>query len=115
MKNILIVLAALSLAPTAFADSGSYMGAGVATGFCDPVGTGSDLGIVCELACPGSCIVTMTDDLLGEGGAFEICDWNGAEDVNCSDILFGQTAWTSTTGVIDIFIVAGTTGIVTAE
>lgn len=112
-RLFLTLLTALSLAPIALADTGSYVGGGVITGFCTSGDTGFDTGIVCELACT-TCEITVTDDL-GAPVLFQVCDWDAAagEDNNCSDLVTSGYVHASLTGVVDIFLTGGTTGTVT--
>jgi hypothetical protein len=111
------ILASIALfalaAPGATADSGSYLVGALVTGYCDPVGTGDDVGLVCELECGAACDVLVVDDVLGADVLYQVCDWDGEADVNCSDLVSGTYTHTSTTGVIDIFIL-GVKGTATA-
>lgn len=116
----LFIIASFVL-PSALAtlqDSRNYVGtsAGVG-GFCTTEFLGADTGVACNMACNVACTVTVADDVLGAGAYYFVCDWNGVSDVNCNGDttapVTGPTAWTSTTGIVDIFIVAGTSGVVT--
>lgn len=109
-KIVVALMLALAAVPLASADSGSYVAPMGATGFCNPLGDGNDVGVVCELACEGTCVVTVSDAVLNDAAVFVVCDWNGVADEPCSDPAQGSLIWTSSTGVIDIFIVVGTAG-----
>lgn len=110
LRQIALPLVLLSLlAPIALAESRGYVGGGGNTTIlCTSGLAGADLAGGCDLACPGTCRVQVVDDLLAPQ-EFMVCDWDGAEDVNCETGI-GEVVHTSTTGVIDVFVSVGTTG-----
>jgi len=107
--------------PSALADlqdSRNYTGTSVGLlGLCTTDTTGSDTGIACNMVCDPGCTVTVTDLALGAGTYYFVCDWDGVNDMNCNGDttapVTGPTEWTAATGIIDVFIVAGSTGTVT--
>lgn len=105
-------LLALCLAmPLALADEGAYVGAGVVAACTDD--ESGDIGAACDLACEGTCVVTVADDVLAEGAVFSVCDWDGEVHSGCSEPVTGAYTHTSATGLVDVFVLVGTTGTVT--
>lgn len=114
LKSLTLPLVALlALAPFALADSSAYIGGAIGAGFCEIGPNGEDAGLACELECTPACVVTVTDTVLGSDVLFQVCDWDGESDVNCSDIVSSGYRHESTTGIVDVFLVAATTGTVT--
>lgn len=110
LRQILLPLVLVTLlAPVALADARGYVGgAGGSTVLCSSSLTTVDVAGGCDLACPTSCRVRVVDDLL-EPQPFQVCDWNGEDDVNC-ETATGEIVHASTTGIIDVFVSVGTTG-----
>lgn len=111
--HLLLITLALMITTAPAAASGAYLGASGEVGACAEEYVGYDIALVCETECSNACDVSIDDAVLGAEATFRVCDWDGTSSVHCSEEVSGTYRHATTTGVIDIYVVTGTTGTIT--